>query len=125
MITRAEVLMGRDAQYPLDAALEANLAKLLPALNVLREAYGQPMFVSSGYRPGPYNVAAHGAAHSNHMVCEACDFHDSDGSLDAWCLRNQHVLEHAGLYLEDPRNTPGWCHVQCVPPKSGHRVFIP
>lgn len=125
MITRAEILMGRDVQYPLTAELEDNLSKLLDCLNQLREVYGQPMFVSSGYRPGPYNAAAHGAVHSNHMTCLACDFKDVSGEIDAWCLRNLHELEAAGLYLEDPRNTPGWCHVQCVPPKSGHRVFIP
>lgn len=125
MISRAEVLMGRDAFHPLDTTLEANLTKLLDTLNKLRKAYGRPMIVSSGYRPAPYNKAAGGAVRSNHMVCLACDFRDPDGALDAWCLSNLNVLEECGLWLEHPDATPGWCHLQAVPPRSGRRVFRP
>ncbi len=124
-ISRDEVLMGRDKAYPLTQDLEENLDTLLRALNKFRALYGKPMVVSSGYRPGPFNAAAHGAAHSNHMVCMACDFHDSDGSFAAWCLRNLNLLEEAGVWLEDPRYTHGWVHLQAVPPRSGNRVFIP
>lgn len=117
--------MGRDAEYPLTPELEANLAKLLDALNRFRDVYGIPMTVSSGYRPGKYNVAAGGAKHSNHMICLACDFHDQIGALDQYCLDNPQLLEDCGLYQEDPQHTPGWCHLQCVAPASGNRVFIP
>lgn len=123
--SRRECLMGRDIEYPLTPELEANLVKLLTAINILREAYGKPMTISSLYRPGTYNKAAGGAKKSNHMVCLAADFRDVDGQIDEWCLKNLDVLAKAGLYLESPDYTVGWCHVQAVEPRSKNRVFKP
>jgi uncharacterized protein YcbK (DUF882 family) len=118
--------MDRDKIAPLTPELEANLDKLLKALNKLRATYGKPMYVSSGYRPAQINENVKGAAKkSNHMLCLACDFADKDGELDKWCLANLDKLEEYGLYLEDPAFTPNWCHLQVVPPKSGKRVFKP
>lgn len=126
MITRDEILMGRDNQYPLTPELEENLRKLIKSLNLFRLLYGKPMIVSSGYRPGTFNLNTPGSAKkSNHVVCLACDFKDSDGLLDKYCMDNLYILEQCGLYLESPQHTPGWCHLQCVAPKSGNRVFLP
>lgn len=121
--------MGRDAEYPLTPELEANLTKLHKALNELRNIYGKPMIVSSGYRPGKYNVAAGGAKNSSHLICKACDFRDPDGTLDKWCTENQDTLEELGLWQEDPTKTPGWCHLDITARaarpagKLGHRTF--
>ena len=126
MITRDEVLMGRDKDVPLSTKQEQNLALLLTCLNNFRAVYGRPMIVSSGYRTPAINAATKGAAkRSNHIQCLACDFKDPDGALDAWCLANLTVLSNCGLYLEDPAATPGWCHLQAAAPASGRRVFIP
>lgn len=123
MISRAEVLMGRDKQHPLTPELEANLEKLLKALNVFRQAYGKPMRVTSGYRPSTFNTKAGGARRSAHMTCEACDFADSDGAIKQWALANLNVLEQTGLYMEHPDATPTWCHLQTRPTRN--RVFRP
>jgi hypothetical protein len=126
MITREEILMGRDKIVPLSQEQEDNLEHLLECLNKLRTAYGKPMYVSSGYRPEAINSKVKGAAKkSNHIMCLACDFKDLDGSLDEWCLQNLDILEECGLYLESPMHTPNWCHLQAIPPKSGKRIFIP
>lgn len=126
MITREEVLMNRDKQYPLNPEMEANLKKLLIALNLFRKLYGKPMKVTSGYRPAAINANVPGAAKkSNHMLCLATDFADPNKELAKYCMDNQYILEQCGLYLEHPNATPGWCHLQCVPPKSGNRVFKP
>lgn len=133
MITREEILMNRDRQYPLNSELENNLKLLLTALNKLRAIYGKPMYVSSGYRPGNFNSSAGGAKKSTHMSCQACDFKDIDGSLAKYCLDNLYLLKQCGLYLEDPRWTrikdkngkivSGWTHLQIRPVNK--RVFIP
>lgn len=123
MIFRKEILMGRDRDYPLTPEQERNLEKLLIAVNQVRAAYGKPMRVSSGYRPGHYNKAAGGAKNSSHVTCQAVDFADPDRSLAAWCLDNLEVLIEAGLYLEEPAYTPTWVHLQIRPTKK--RVFIP
>jgi hypothetical protein len=98
---------------------------LLEALDKLREAFGKPMHISSGYRPASVNKAVGGAKKSNHMLCLACDFKDPTGEIDEFCLDNIKLLEELGLYLEDINSTPGWCHLQKVAPKSGRRIFIP
>ena len=95
-------------------------------LNKFREIYGKPLIVSSGWRPPSLNAHVKGAApKSNHQLGLACDFKDTDGSLDKFCMENLSVLEDLGLYLEHPDSTQGWCHLQIVSPKSKKRVFRP
>lgn len=125
LISRDEVLMGRDTEYPLTPDLESNLSKLLASLNQFRDIYGIPMVVSSGYRPGRFNQAAGGARNSAHLTCEACDFHDPDGFLKKYILNNVTLLEQCGLYMESPASTPTWCHLQVRIIPSGNRIFIP
>jgi uncharacterized protein YcbK (DUF882 family) len=122
-ISRKEILMGREVAHPLDAKQEANLTALLKAVNVLRKAYGKPMHVTSGYRPAAINAKVGGAKRSAHLTCEAVDFADSEGKLKDWCMANLDLLIKAGLYMEHPDATPGWCHVQTRPTKN--RVFKP
>lgn len=124
-ISRDEVLMGRDTEFPLTPELETNLIKLLEALNKIRDAYGKPLSVSSGYRPGHYNSDAGGAANSPHKSCEACDFHDPDRALTNWILFNKQILPQCGLYMESPDRTVGWVHLQVRVIPSGNRIFIP
>ena len=130
MITRDEVLKGRERDYPLDSELELNLSRLLDAVNRIRKEWGKPLIVTSGYRPGHYNKSARGAKRSAHMTCEAVDFQDKDGEFGKWCLANLKLLEEAGLYMESPLYTheppaKRWIHLQIRAPKSGNRVFIP
>lgn len=121
MISRDEILMGRDVEYPLTPELEVNLARLMTAVNALRGLYNAPMYVSSGYRPGKYNKAAGGAPNSCHTECMAIDFHDADGTLKAWITEG--ILEQCGLWQESPAHTPTWLHVDIRP--RANRVFIP
>jgi len=121
MITRAEILMGREVKNPLDPALEANLAKLLIAVNKLRALRNKPMHVSSGYRPGSFNTKAGGSKRSAHLSCEAVDFSDKDGQLKAWITED--ILISCGLYMEAGESTPTWVHVQIRPTKA--RIFKP
>ena len=82
--------------------------------------------VSSGWRPAAINARTSGAAaKSKHVRCQALDVYDPAGHLDDWCMANQPVLAEIGLWLEHPGSTPGWSHVQTLPPGSGRRVFHP
>jgi len=125
MITRDEVLMGRDKQYPLTPELERNLQELLRRLNMFRQMYARPMVVSSGYRPAGINKQVGGAKNSAHMTCEACDFRDEKGELRRYILQNPNVLEVCDLYCEDFSFTPTWVHLQTRRVKSGKRIFKP
>ena len=122
-ITHSEILMGRDKESPLSPEQKANLDRLVVAVNIIRQAYNRPMKVSSGYRPGVYNLKAGGAKRSAHLTCEAVDFGDVDGQLAAWCTKNVQLLEKAGLYMENSEFTPGWVHLQTR--TTTNRIFIP
>lgn len=126
LITRDDILMGRDDKFPLDADQERNLATLLNALHALESHYGELPRVTSGYRPEAINAQVPGAAKkSNHIKCLAVDFDDPVGAMGFWCLNNLETLEKCGLYLEHPDFTDGWCHLQAAAPKSKRRVFRP
>jgi hypothetical protein len=128
MISKDEILMGRDKQYPQEYTTEIshNIDKLLIPMNEVRKTYGRPMSVSSGWRPSTVNANTKGAAaKSNHMLGLAVDIHDPDGSIRNWVIANLDLMQQLGLYFEDFRWTSTWVHFQCVPPASGKRIFVP
>ena len=82
--------------------------------------------VNSGWRPKTVNDAtANSGLHSRHITAEAVDLPDADRTLREWAVDNLDVLRELGLYMEDPRWTPTWLHIQTQPPKSEKTVFIP
>ena len=120
--------MGRDKLYrnELTRELRSNARNIVQRINRLLRRAGITATVSSGWRPVAVNAAVPGAAPgSRHITCMAIDLNDRDGTLDAWCMANLAVLEELGLWLEHPVATPGWCHLQTCPPRSGKRVFEP
>ena len=121
--------MGRDKTYPHDLTreIELNAGDLVGRCNMLARELPFPLpRVTSGWRPPSINASIPNAAkRSNHMIGNACDFHDPNGEFDAWCMEHLDVLERIGLWLESPTSTSGWCHLQRVAPRSGKRVFIP
>lgn len=128
MISKEELLQGRDQQYPSDYTQEIsdNLDKFLLLINQVRAAWGKPMIVDSGWRPPSINASTPGAsAHSKHMEGLAADIKDIDGSLWAWVLENLTLMQKLGLYMEDRRWTSTWVHFGFGPPVSGHRIFVP
>lgn len=124
-ITMTEYLKGRQLNSPLTYEMYDNMCKLLVAVNMLRDKYGKPLGVSSGYRSKEDNRRVAGSPNSLHMTCEAVDFMDHDKSLKKFLLANIQLLEDLDLYAEDFDATPTWVHLQIKAPKSGVRVFRP
>lgn len=59
-----------------NATITANLTKLCrDVLQPLRDAFGQPIVVDSGYRCPKLNTAVGGATASQHMQGQAADIH--------------------------------------------------
>lgn len=123
MITRNEILKGRDQASPLTPTHELNLARLLLQLNKLRAAWGKPMIITSGYRPAEINALVGGALKSRHMSCEAVDIADPKHELINWLQADPNRLKDFGFWMEHPESTSSWCHLQISPPPSGVRVF--
>jgi hypothetical protein len=128
LITLTQYFMGRDADHgaELTEGLRRNAEVTVARANALLERACLACMVNSGWRPHAVNARIPNASpRSRHLTCEAIDLADPDDRLDAWCLANLDVLAAIGLWLEHPDATPGWCHVQIVPPRSGRRVFEP
>jgi len=124
----ADYYMGRDRLFraELTPELRANARETVRRVNRLLKHAGLTAAVSSGWRPAAVNATVPGAAPgSKHISCLAIDLEDPKGALDTWCMANLGALEDIGLWLEHPDATPGWCHLQTQPPRSGNRVFHP
>lgn len=128
MIAKSELLQGRDLQFPYEYndVISYNLDQLLIPMNKIRDAYGQPMIVNSGWRPNSINSNTPGAAkNSKHCLGLACDIADPHGLVLVWVLDNLQMLKDLNIYIEDPRWCPNWVHFGLGPPASGHRIFVP
>jgi hypothetical protein len=128
VITLAQYFMGRDAEHAVELteALQRNAETMVARANALLSQACIACAVNSGWRPQQINAQVPNASpRSRHLTCEAIDLDDPHGRLDAWCMGHLDVLAAIGLWLEHPNATPGWCHVQIVPPRSGARVFEP
>jgi len=116
-------LQGHETELTED--IKTNAAIICGRANQLIAEFGEDRKLRSGWRPAAVNHSAGGAKLSKHMLGQAVDIEDNDGRLDAFCKQNIGLLEQLELWLEDGTATPTWCHVQCLPPRSGRRFFIP
>lgn len=80
-----------------------------------------PIEINDGYRD---ESCTYGAARSSHKEGRAIDIRDPKQRLGVHLVANQHLLERYGLWLESPKYTRTWCHLQSRPVR-GRRVFIP
>ncbi len=110
MITYKELLHGHNVS-DVPIAHQHNLEELLTKMNIIRNAYGKPMIVTSGYRSEQDQKRINPkVTNSAHMIGKACDILDSSGFLMQWCKANVKLLEDTGLWIE--ADTNGWVHFQ-------------
>lgn len=75
-LTKSATAARRGINNTPDAAVKKNLELLVEnILDPLREAWGAPIIVSSGYRCPKLNRAVGGAKASQHMFGQAADIH--------------------------------------------------
>lgn len=73
-LTFSDTAMRKGIDNTPSAAVKANLTALVAnILDPLREAYGKPITVSSGYRCARLNRIVGGAARSQHLTGQAAD----------------------------------------------------
>lgn len=99
--------------------------QLVDKLNQIREAYGKAMGLTNAFRCPIHNATIPGAAKkSKHMDGHAADVADGSGEFAKWIVSR---LDHFDIWIEDPSQTIGWIHIQCVPygswKKGMTRVF--
>ena len=127
--TLAEVLKVGSTKWEIkdvDIVIKRNLEDLILKVNKL--GYAPAMRASSCLRSiesqKRINPKAMG---SSHLYGCAIDIYDPDGKLAKWLqsIEGQRKLVECGLWMEDPKYTKGWVHLQSYCPKSGNRYFIP
>jgi len=104
-------------------ALE-NLEKLCQTImEPLREHFGSPIYITSGYRPPDKNKAVGGVSTSDHLMGRACDFYVPsvnehgwiDNTFEAFHWLRKFKLDYIGqLILEDRRFHSGRPSNLCV-----------
>ncbi len=102
--------------------VEERLRQLVDyVLDPLREAYGKPIYVNSGYRCPALNRAVGGVAHSQHLTGEAADITGGN------CQENRRLYEllrQLQLPVDQVINEHGftWLHVSYGP--RHRRMFL-
>jgi uncharacterized protein YcbK (DUF882 family) len=117
-----------------------NAEELLKRINILREAWGKPWIVTSGYRTMQDHLRIYSQINSKrraqglddlrvptsskHLSGEAIDIYDSGLKITKWLKENDSArLQAVDLYCEEGNDN--WVHFQLRPPKSGKRWFKP
>lgn len=110
----------RTAGLSISQEMLDNAITLISRVNRFMDSFGERRSLYNGWKP-----AIDGNPNSRFKTMQAIAILDYDGDLDQYCMDNQKLLEACGLWAEHPATTRGWCHLQCVPPKSGRRIFYP
>lgn len=107
-----------------DTVTLRNLEELCARVNKL--GYEPPMRASSCLRSLVDQKRINPKAlKSCHLYGAALDIADPDGFLAEWLQWRVDLLVECGLWMEDPRYTKGWVHLQIYAPKSFKRIFVP
>ena len=82
-LTKSSTAIKKKSNNTPTKEVENNLNQLIDnILDPLREAWGQPIIVGSGYRCEALNKAVGGAAHSQHKLGQAADIHTKSDSAE-------------------------------------------
>jgi len=137
-ITSTQYFLGKP--HPIEH--DSNAASLLGSVNALLyeaaragayeyeidpDTNSQISGARGGSGDGGYRLpdTTTGAPSSTHREANGGDVYDPMRTLATWCVANPDRLAAHGLWCEDFRWTPVWCHFQRVPPRSGKRIYIP
>lgn len=129
-----------DPNYPKHAEIIANLRTLcVNVLEPLRQWYGKPIVISSGYRSPAVNnhPEVRGATKSQHMTGEAADLHiptikapNGSSVQDMATARKwiEHLLGYGHfdqLILEHDKSGHYWIHVSFKRTGTNRQTYIP
>jgi len=108
--------MGLKEQFDPPEKVIGNLKELCEhVLQPLREQYGKPIFVSSGYRCPKLNKSVGGSKTSQHMTGEAADIQAigkmTNKQLFDFIIRAKLPFDQLIIEFEDEFGEPGWIHV--------------
>lgn len=106
----------RDGSDPI--FIDSDLVALLQAI---RDHFGKPVAITSGWRTAAHNAAVGGARFSQHCYGRAADIRVPGVSVEAVAAYAETLLPGTGglgRYPAKPGRATGWVHVDTRPHKS-------
>ena len=94
---------------------------LVMLLQCIREHFGKPITITSGYRTGTHNTAVGGSKSSQHLLGKAADIQVADTTVEAVAAYAESLMPDwggVGRYPVKAGRTQGWVHVDTRPNKS-------
>lgn len=94
---------------------------LVVLLQAIREHFGKPVTITSGYRTAAHNTAVGGAKSSQHLLGKAADIQVADTTVEAVAAYAESLMPDwggVGRYPVKAGRTKGWVHVDTRPNKS-------
>lgn len=94
---------------------------LVVLLQAIREHFGKPITITSGYRTAAHNAAVGGAKSSQHLLGKAADIQVADTTVEAVAAYAESLMPDwggVGRYPVKAGRTKGWVHVDTRPNKS-------
>ena len=98
--------------------------ELVVLLQCIREHFGKPVHITSGYRTAAHNAAVGGSKSSQHLLGRAADFHVEGVPVAAVAAYAETLLPSRGgigRYPKDaahPKRSTGWVHIDTRAGKS-------
>ena len=94
---------------------------LVVLLQCIREHFGKPITITSGYRTGTHNTAVGGSKSSQHLLGKAADIQVADTTVEAVAAYAESLMPDwggVGRYPVKAGRAKGWVHVDTRPNKS-------
>ena len=94
---------------------------LVVLLQCIREHFGKPITITSGYRTATHNTAVGGAKSSQHLLGRAADIQVQGVSVEDVAAYAESLMPAwggVGRYPVKAGRTKGWVHVDTRPNKS-------
>lgn len=95
--------------------------ELVVLLQCIREHFGKPLHITSGYRTAAHNAAVGGSKSSQHLLGRAADIQVAGVSVEDVAAYAESLLPGwggVGRYPVKAGRTKGWVHVDTRPNKS-------
>lgn len=132
-LCKSSVAKQRNINNNPSESVKKNIENLIEVLDIIREAWGSPIIINSGYRCPALNTAVKGSKTSDHVCLgdtaaadlTAKNISDNKKLYDLILkLHKDKKFKFKQLINEKPKNgIPSWIHIGISPSNNKEQVF--